>query len=96
MENKKSFLAMNTGTTVDKNGNAVPYAFMVEGIVTNVGSFREASDGKPAVLNLSVLVGRNPWVLLGKDVEAEQANNASINAEHPFVSLGIFARTRSA
>lgn len=92
MENKKSFLAMNAGTTVDKGGNPGPYAFMVEGIVTNVGAYREASEGKPAILNLSVLVGRNPWALLGKDVEVEQASNANINAEHPFVKLGVFGQ----
>ena len=28
--NKKSFLAMDVGNTLDKNGNVVPYAFFVE------------------------------------------------------------------
>ena len=51
--NKKSFLAMDVGNTLDKNGNVVPYAFFVEGIVTSVGTFREAADNKPAVQNLS-------------------------------------------
>ena len=89
-ENRKSYLAMNAGISMDKNGNEIPHAFLVEGIVTNVGSYREAEEGKPAVLNLSVLVGRNPWALLGKDAEEEQKDNPNINAEHPFVSLGIF------
>jgi len=90
--NTKSFLAMNAGTYLDKNGKAAPYAFLVEGIVIGVGTFREASEGKPAILNLSVLVGRNPWNMMGKDVEAEQANNPAINAEHPFVSLAVFGK----
>lgn len=88
--NKKSFLAMDVGNTLDKNGNVVPYAFFVEGIVTSVGTFREAADNKPAVQNLSILVGRNPWALLGKDIEAEQANNPDVNEDKPFVSIGVF------
>ena len=87
---RKSYLAMDVGTTLDKNGNVIPYAFFVEGIVTSVGTFREASDGKPAVQNMSILVGRNPWALLGKDVEAEQANNPDINDDKRFVSVGVF------
>lgn len=87
---RKSYLAMDVGATLDKNGNVIPYAFFVEGIVTSVGTFREASDGKPAVQNMSILVGRNPWALLGKDVEAEQANNPDINDDKRFVSVGVF------
>ena len=44
--NKKSFLAMDVGNTLDKNGNVVPYAFFVEGIVTSVGTFREAAEDR--------------------------------------------------
>lgn len=92
-ENTKSgFLAMDAGNVVDKDGKIAPYAFMVEGIVANVGTFREASEGKAAILNLSVLVGKNPWALLGKDVEDEQADNANVNAEKPFVNLAIFGQ----
>lgn len=88
--NKKSFLAMNAGTTMDKNGNSIPYAFLVEGIVVGIGNFVEAETGRPAILNLNVLVGRNPWIMLGKDAEAEQANNPDVNADKPFVRIAVY------
>ena len=89
-DNRKVFLAMNAGTTKNKNGEKIPYVFHCESYVSCVGDFRTASDGKPAVLNLSVAVGRNPWFMLGKSAADEQANNPRVNEEMPFVNLSIF------
>lgn len=72
---RKIFLAMNSGTSVNNKGEKVPYAFHVEGYVARVNMFRAAEADKSALLSLSVGVGRNPWYLLGPDAVKEQATS---------------------
>ncbi len=89
-ENRNVFLAMNVGTTKNKKGEEIPYAFHCECFVTYVGEFRTASEGKPAMMSLSVAVGRNPWLMLGKTVADEQAGNPNIGEDRRFVNLNIY------
>lgn len=90
--NAKRFLTMSTGTTVAKDGAKIPYAFHVEANVASNNGFRAGDGDKPSILNLSVGVGRNPWILLGQDAVAEQSGNPDINEDAPFVQLAIFGK----
>lgn len=87
---RKIFLAMNAGTSVNSKGEKVPYAFHVEGYVARVNTFHAAEADKPALLSLSVGVVRNPWYLLGPDAMKEQENNPDVNENQAFVSIAIF------
>lgn len=89
--NKKGFLAMNAGVDVTPTGKDTPYAFHVDGIVSTEPAYHEGKDGKKGLLILNVVVGRNPWQMLGEDEVKAQANNPNVNADRPFVSVCVFS-----
>lgn len=86
-ENRNGYLALNAGDSKDNKGNDIRRVFLAEGIVTNVGEYREAEAGKASVLYMSVLAGRDPRILLGKN--AENDGKFVVNADRPFISLVV-------
>lgn len=85
MENRKQFLAFNTGE--DNKGR---YAFHVEGNVARTPVFKAGANGKKGFCSFGIGVGRNPWLLLGDEVAKEQAANTHCNEKAPFVEVIVF------
>lgn len=85
--NNRPFLAFSTGTVKDGK----PYAFHLEGYLTKDPEYFAGNEGKKGYLRISTSVGRNPWLMLGEDIVAEQAANPHVNEESPFVELTVFS-----
>lgn len=79
---KKGFLTFAGG--VDASGKCV--AMHIEGMVVRK-EYRAAESDKKSIMRLSVLVGRNPWSLLGEAEVAAQASNPSVNEDKPFLHV---------
>lgn len=87
---KVGFLAMDAGVETT-NGKDLHYAFHVDGIVSTEPVYHEGKDGKKGLLVLNVVVGRNPWQMLGENEVKAQENNTNVNADRPFVSVCVFS-----
>lgn len=83
------FQPLYARTSMDYEGNQIPYVFHCEGIVYTKSRFRPARGGCPAELTFRAAIGRNPWYMLGDDAVAEQAGNLRTNKERPFVRVVI-------
>lgn len=83
-QEKKGFLSFSAGT--NEKGERI--ALHVEGYVNKNRNFRPTGE-KKALLRLSVSIGRNPWMLLGDDAVAAQANNPNCNPDKPFVTVFV-------
>lgn len=81
---KKTYLTFGAG----KNEKGEAYALHVEGFVNNT-RYMPANGDKKAMLDISVVIGRNPWLLFGEEEAAAEANNPSVNGDKPFVSVVV-------
>ena len=86
MENKKTFMALNFGAN---------YVYHGEAFVADAPYYKPADGDKKAMLQIPVVIGRNPWLLLGEDVVNQEAGNPSVNEQRPFVRLNLFGSMAS-